>query len=92
MNVQAKTGTKNAKWQLQEAKAMLSEVIKASVRRPQVISVRGKETAVVLSIGDYQKLVRPRQTFFEFIQASPLRDLSLELPPRLPEKMRDIDL
>jgi prevent-host-death family protein len=92
MNVQAKTGTKNAKWQLQEAKAMFSEVIKASGRRPQIISVRGKETAVILSIDEYQKLVRPRQTFFEFIQASPLRDLNLELPPRLPEKMRDINL
>ncbi len=92
MNVQTKTGTKNAKWQLQEAKAMFSEVIKASGRRPQIISVRGKETAVILSIGDYQKLVRPKQTFFEFIQASPLRDLNLELPPRLPEKMRDINL
>jgi len=92
MNVQAKTGTKTAKWQLQEAKAMFSEVIKASVKRPQIISVRGKETAVILSIDDYQKLVRPRQTFFEFIQASPLRDLNLELPPRLPEKMRDVSL
>jgi prevent-host-death family protein len=92
MNVQAKTGTKIAKWQLQEAKAMFSEVIKASVRKPQIISVRGKETAVILSIDDYQKLVRPRQTFFEFIQSSPLRDLELELPPRLPEKMRDINL
>jgi prevent-host-death family protein len=92
MNVQAKTGTRNVKWQLQEAKAMLSEVIKASAARPQIISVRGKETAVILSIGDYQKLARPRQTFFEFIQSSPLRDLDFELPPRLPEKIRDINL
>jgi len=92
MKVQAKTGTRIAKWQLQEAKAMLSEVIKASAFKPQIISVRGKETAVILSIGEYQKLVRPRQTFFEFIQSSPLRDFNLELPPRLPEKMKDINL
>jgi len=92
MNVQAKTGTKIAKWQLQEAKAMLSKVVKASVTKPQIISVRGKDTAVIISIGEYQKLVRPRQTFFEFIQSSPLRDLDIELPPRLPEKMRAIDL
>ena len=87
-----KTGIKNAKWQLQEAKAMFSEVIKASVTKPQIISVRGKDTAVIISIGEYQKLVRPRQSFFEFIQDSPLRDINLELPPRLPEKMRDINL
>jgi prevent-host-death family protein len=92
MKVRAKTGIKNASWQLQEAKAMFSEVIKASAAKPQIISVRGKDTAVILSIGDYQKLVRPRQTFFEFIQSSPLWDLNLELPPRLPEEMRAINL
>jgi prevent-host-death family protein len=92
INLQAKTGTRNFKWQLQEAKAMFSEVIKASASKPQIISVRGKETAVIISFDEYQKLVRPRQTFFEFIQSSPLRDINLELPPRLPERMRDINL
>jgi prevent-host-death family protein len=92
INLQAKTGTRNFKWQLQEAKAMFSEVIKASASKPQIISVRGKETAVIISFDEYQKLVRPRQTFFEFIQSSPLRDINLELPSRLPERMRDINL
>jgi prevent-host-death family protein len=79
-------------WQVQEAKAMLSEVIKATAVKPQIVTVRGKETAVILSFEEYQKLVRPRQTLFEFIQSSPLRDLELELPKRLPEKMREIRL
>ena len=79
-------------WQLQEAKAMLSEVIKATAVQPQIITVRGKETAVLLSFGEYQKLVRPRETLFDFIQNSPLRDLELELPGRLPEKMRKVSL
>jgi prevent-host-death family protein len=79
-------------WQVQEAKAMLSEVIKAAAGKPQIITVRGKETAVILSFVEYQKLVHPRQTLFEFIQSSPLRDLELELPKRLPEKMREIRL
>jgi len=92
MNIHEETGTKIAKWQLQEAKAMFSEVVKASVRKPQIISVHGKDTAVIISISEYQKLVRPRQTFCDFIQSSPLRDIELELPPRLPEKMRNIDL
>jgi prevent-host-death family protein len=82
----------NKGWQLQEAKAMLSEVIKATAAKPQIITVRGKETAVILSFGEYQKLVRPRQTLFEFIQGSPLRNLKLALPQRLPEKMREISL
>jgi prevent-host-death family protein len=92
MNVQEKTETKIAKWQLQEAKAMFSEVIKASALKPQIISVRGKDTAVIISISEYQKLVYPPQTFYDFIQSSPLRDLELELPPRLPEEMRAINL
>jgi prevent-host-death family protein len=91
-NVTAKAGKKKVDWQLQEAKAMFSEVIKASAAKPQIITVRGKETAVIISIVEYKKLVRPRQTFFEFIQDSPLRDLEFELPPRLPENMREINL
>jgi len=82
----------NEGWQVQEAKAMLSEVLKATAVKPQTITVRGKETAVILSFREYQKLVRPRQTLYDFIQSSPLRNLKLELPKRLPEKMREISL
>jgi len=79
-------------WQLQEAKAMFSEVIKAAAIKPQIITVRGKETAVILSFTTYKKLVSPRQTLFEFIQNSPLRDIELELPQRQPENMREVFL
>ena len=88
----AKAGTrKKAGWQLQEAKAMFSEVIKAALLQPQTITVRGKETAVILSIEDYQKLAQPRQSLYEFMQSSPLRDMELVLPARLPETMREIN-
>jgi len=79
-------------WQVQEAKAMFSEVIKAAAVKPQTITIRGKEAAVILSFEEYNRLVRPRQTLFDFIQTSPLRDFTLELPQRLPEKMREINL
>jgi prevent-host-death family protein len=92
MNAQSETGRKNAVWQLQEAKAMFSEVIKAAVLKPQTVTIHGRETAVILSIEEYKKLISPRQTLFEFIQNSPLRDFELELPQRLPEKMREINL
>jgi prevent-host-death family protein len=88
-NVKSK---KKSEWQLQEANAMFSEVIKAAVLSPQVITVRGKETAVILSYQEYQKLSRPGQTLFEFIQSSPLRDQKLELPKRQSEKMRSVSL
>jgi prevent-host-death family protein len=79
-------------WQLQEAKAMFSEVIKAASSKPQIITVHGKETAVILSYEDYKKLSSPRQTLYEFIQSSPLKDIELELPKRLPEKTRTVSL
>jgi len=71
---------------------MFSEVIKAAAIKPQFITVRGKETAVILSITAYKKLVSPKQTLFEFIQNSPLRGLELELPHRQPEDMREVFL
>jgi prevent-host-death family protein len=83
---------KNTNWQLQEAKAMFSEVIKSAALRPQIITVHGKETAVILSIAEYQRLAGPRLTLFEFIQNSPLRDLELELPKREAENMREVQL
>jgi prevent-host-death family protein len=88
-NVKTKRKTK---WQLQEAKAMFSEVIKEADLRPQIITVRGRETAVILSFEEYKKLTSPRQTLFEFIQNSPLRDIELELPRRRSEKMREVSL
>ena len=83
---------RNLVWQVQEAKAMFSEVIKAAAEKPQTITIRGKEAAVILSIEEYKRLVRPKQTLFDFIQNSPLRYTELELPQRLPEKMREINL
>ncbi|NRB11412.1 MAG: type II toxin-antitoxin system Phd/YefM family antitoxin [Rickettsiaceae bacterium] len=67
-------------WQIQEAKAKLSEVVKkAGKEGVQRISVRGKETAVILSIEQYTKLTSPKSTFVDFIQKSPLRDVDIDL-------------
>ena len=79
-------------WQLQEAKAMFSEVVKASSIKPQKITIHGKETAVILSIDKYNNLVHPKQSLFEFIQSSPLYNVDLELPFRQSEKMREVKL
>jgi prevent-host-death family protein len=77
--------TKKAVWQLQDAKARLSELVKSSVRSPQIITVRGEEIAVVLSMGTYREMTKPRQSIVEFFQNSPLADVELELPECLPE-------
>ncbi|MDR2942110.1 MAG: type II toxin-antitoxin system prevent-host-death family antitoxin [Treponema sp.] len=90
-NVLKKTKGKS-NWQLQEAKAMFSEVVKEAGLKPQIITVRGKEKAVIISFEEYKKLSSPKQTLFNFIQNSPLRDMELELPLRRAEKMREVSL
>jgi antitoxin Phd len=45
------------KWQLQEAKARFSELIDDTLEKgPQVVTRRGIDTAVVVSIDEWQKL------------------------------------
>jgi prevent-host-death family protein len=44
-------------WQLQEAKARLSEVVKKATKEgPQKITVHGEPTAVVISSEEYERL------------------------------------
>ena len=82
MNTENKNKRENVTWQLTDAKAMLSEVVKASMGKPQIITLWGRETAVILSVEEYKRLIRPKETLYEFIQNSPLRDFSNELPLR----------
>ncbi|HUL13010.1 MAG TPA: type II toxin-antitoxin system Phd/YefM family antitoxin [Methylococcaceae bacterium] len=79
-------------WQLQEAKNKLSKVIHdARTSGPQSITVRGKETAVVLSAEDYQKLTPRQGSLIGFFQESPWADVELDLT-RSKDTGRDIEL
>lgn len=67
-------------WQLQEAKAKLSELIrKATQDGPQEVTVRGQEQVVVLSKKAYESLLRPNLPFWEFMSRSPLKEVDLDL-------------
>jgi prevent-host-death family protein len=67
-------------WQLQEAKARLSEVIKKATKEgPQKITVHGEPTAIVISREEYERLKHPRGSFVEFMRRSPLYGLDLDL-------------
>ncbi len=67
-------------WQLQEAKARLSEVVRCAGREgPQAITVRGKEEAVVLSRADYDRLSKPKSSLVSFLRNSPLANMQLDL-------------
>lgn len=66
-------------WQLQDAKARLSEVVKKAAQEgPQHITVHGEPAAVVLSEAAYQRLTRPKR-FIDFIRNSPLKGVELDL-------------
>lgn len=63
-------------WQIQDAKARLSEVIKlAEHDGPQEITLHGRPVAVLLSRSEFEKLSRRGQSFLEFMQGSPLYGL-----------------
>jgi prevent-host-death family protein len=66
-------------WQLQDAKARLSEVIRVTERSPQVITVHGRKTAVLVSFDVYRKITRPGASFFDAIRRLPYSDVELKL-------------
>lgn len=80
-------------WQIQEAKAHLSELVRESEQTgPQSITWHGREVAVVLSRSDYERLTGTGQSLVDFMRRSPLfgaEDLELV---RDPSPTRDVAL
>lgn len=67
-------------WQLQEAKNKFSNLVeRAQQEGPQVVTKHGKAAVVVLSVDDYKKITKPKDSLVEFLQKSPLGDLELDL-------------
>ena len=66
-------------------------VCSAETDGPQAITVHGRRAVVVLSADDYDRLKHPRPSIAEFLRASSLVgvDLDIERDKSLP---RDIDL
>jgi len=74
-------------WQLQEAKNKLSELLnEAQNEGPQIITRHGEQVAVVLSIDEYSRLIKPKTDLVEFFQSSPLARVELDL-----ERDRSLD-
>ena len=70
-----------AKWQLQEAKNRLSELVrKATEEGPQVITLRGDDAVVVVAVNEFHKLARrPKGSLVDFLRNSPLGAAGLDL-------------
>lgn len=80
-------------WQIQEAKARLSTVLRnAEQQGPQEITHHGRSVAVLLSRADYDRLASTGQSLVDFMRNSPLygqEDLVIERDLSLP---RDVAL
>jgi prevent-host-death family protein len=68
-----------ATWQLFEAKQKLSEVIERALCTPQIITVRGEETAIVMSMQKYREITAKKPNLCEFLRNSPLNDDKLAI-------------
>lgn len=63
-------------WQMQEAKAHLSELVKqAQNQGPQEITMHGRPTAVVVSRETFDRLSQAGESLVSFMRKSPLHGL-----------------
>lgn len=78
-------------WQLQEAKAKLTQLIKEANLEPQIISRHGVNETVVISMEKYKELIGKKQDIVSFFRRSPLYDIDLDIR-RDTSAIRDVDL
>ena len=80
------------KWQLQDAKNRLSEVVRrARSEGPQIITLHGADAAVVISALDFGRLSRRKGKLVDFFRKSPLVGVDLDLA-RNKDTGRKVDL
>ena len=65
-------------WQLQEAKAKLTQLMNEAKQEPQIISRHGVNETVVMSMKQYEKLTSKGDDIVSFFKHSPLYGLNLE--------------
>lgn len=62
------------RWQMQEAKARISELVRRAQTEPQDITVHGKSVAVVVSRATFDRLSQAQDSLVDFMRRSPLHD------------------
>ena len=66
-------------WGVHQAKTRFSELLREAEDAPQLVTVRGRPTAVVLSTRTYERLTERKPSLVEFLNASPLAGVGLEV-------------
>lgn len=59
-------------WQMQEAKARMSEMVKRAQSQPQDITLHGKSVAVLTSRETFDRLSQSQNSLVDFMRRSPL--------------------
>lgn len=83
-----------ASWQLQDAKARFSEVVRrAKQEGPQYVTVHGREEVVVVGAEDFRELAGERtgKALVEAMRQSPHRSINVE-PSRVRMRVCDVEL
>ncbi|NDH66687.1 MAG: type II toxin-antitoxin system Phd/YefM family antitoxin [Gammaproteobacteria bacterium] len=78
-------------WQLQEAKAKLTQLINRSKSEPQIISRHGVNESVVISMDQYLELCGAKENITTYFKNSPLYGIDIALE-RDQSSFRDTDL
>jgi prevent-host-death family protein len=77
-------------WQLQQAKARLTECVNQAKKSPQIISKHNKPEVILISIELYNQLTNADQDIVAYFRNSPL--CGLTIPARDRSEGRRIDL
>jgi prevent-host-death family protein len=59
-------------WQIQEAKARMSELVRSAQTEPQEITAHGKPVAVLVSRETFDRLTQTQGSLVDFMRRSPL--------------------
>jgi antitoxin Phd len=67
-------------WQIQEAKAKFSQVIKkANTSGYQTITKQGQPIAVILSKEEFDKMIQFKTSFLDFFKEAPCQEVELDI-------------
>jgi antitoxin Phd len=70
-------------WQVQDAKARFSELLDATIKKgPQVVTRRGVETAVLVPIGEWNRLQKAARPSLKELLLNPEARLDDLIPQR----------
>jgi prevent-host-death family protein len=78
-------------WPLQDAKARLSELVRAAEKEPQIITYQGKPKVEVRAIKS-KNAKKKRKTLLEVLRSAPPGFAELEMPPCKRERPRKTGL